>query len=367
MEHMKRNKRKQALFCLLVLSVTLCFARPAFAAPAANPLALSVVQGFTVQDGEPASDTFSYRLTAVTPGAPMPAGSTGGSYSFTVSGTNSRTLPPVPFTQVGAYTYEIAPVIDQRAEGYTYDEQVYSLSVYVDDDLDTEIVIGKADGTKTQAVRFENSFALKPSDPSVMVDPPIKKTVMGNPDSKGVFTFKLEAADKTSPMPEGSEDGVKLMTIIGPGEEDFGTWSYTKSGTYYYTVSEINNSEKGYAYDTQIYTITDSVKNENGQLVVSRTVTNVFNKPVGNYTFINQYDGSAGGSGIAGGTGTIGGIGASGGKGILGPKTGDDTNAVSLMITILTAAVTALCCAVYLLLHRRRKGSCSAWYQIRNG
>ncbi len=366
MEFIKENIYKRVLlFCLLVLSVTAFFAQTVFAAPVSNPLTLDVTQSFTVEDGEAPTNSFTYRMTAKTPAAPMPAGTEGGTYTFRIGGTDNITLGPIDFIQAGTYSYEIAQVIDTRAEGYEYDEEVYSLSVKVDAGLNADIILRKSNGAKAEAIQFENSFMLRPSDPSVMVDPPVKKTVIGNPDKKGIFTFKLEARDKTSPMPAGSEDGVKLMTIIGPGEEDFGTWSYTKSGIYYYTISEVNNSEARYTYDTQIYTITDSVKNENGQLVVTRTVTNAFNKPVDNFTFINQYDDSDGGSAIDSGTDTTDGKGkttgngTSGGKGITGPKTGDDTNILSLMITLGIAACVGTCCVVYLLHNKRKKKECA--------
>lgn len=97
-------------------------------------------------------------------------------------------------------------------------------------------------------------------------DPPVKKTISGTPSEDGTFTFKLEAENKSNPMPDGSNDGVKLMTIMGAGEEDFGTWSYTEFGSYHYTVSEANNDESGYTYDTTVYTITDIVTDVGGQL-----------------------------------------------------------------------------------------------------
>lgn len=172
--------------------------------------------------------------------------------------------------------------------------------------------------------------------------------------TKGTFIFQLEAKDKTSPMPAGSRDGIKRMTIVGPGEEDFGTWSYTQSGTYYYTVSEVHTGEAGYTYDTEVYTITDSVKNEDGQLVVTLTITNANNKAVSNFTFINHYEMSGDGGGNTGGGSTN------------GPKTGDDTNATALLITMGIAAFTAVACLFYLLLQRHKKQEDIRQYWIKN-
>ena len=73
-------------------------------------------------------------------------------------------------------------------------------------------------------------------------------------------------------MPEGSENGVKTITITGSGQKEFGTWSYYEAGTYSYIVSEINTGEAGYTYDTTIYTITDTVTAVEGQLIVETRV-----------------------------------------------------------------------------------------------
>lgn len=70
------------------------------------------------------------------------------------------------------------------------------------------------------------------------------------------------------------------MTIVGSGSEDFGTWSYTEAGVYYYSISEVNVGEDGYAYDTGVYTITDSVKDVAGRLELTRTVTSEATSPL---------------------------------------------------------------------------------------
>lgn len=350
MENIIKRKYKQVLlFCLMVLSITVFSAQTVFAAPVHNPVTLDAAQVFSVQDGAAPVSQFSYRMTAETPDAPMPAGSSGDAYTFTINGTDSVSLGPIHFTSAGVYSYEITQVIGSQQEGYVYDREVYNLSVNVDAALNTDIIVQKSNGEKTQAILFENSFTLRPSDPSAMSDPPVKKTVIGNSDNKGTFTFKLEAGEKNNPMPSGSKDGVKMMNIIGPGEAEFGTWSYTKPGTYYYTVSEVNNGEKGYSYDTAVYTITDSVKNENGRLAVMRTVTNASQKPVENFTFVNKYKTPLGENGDAESS-----KGTGAGKGINGPKTGDDTNSVPLFIINVIAAFAAVGCIVYLLFDKHR-------------
>ncbi len=361
MEHMIKNKCKRAaLLCLLVLSIMAFSAQTAFAAPVNNPLTLTVHQTFT-NDGTwtAVPKVFSYQMTAKTPGAPMPSGVAGDSYSFGIDGTASYASNPITFPQTaGSYVYEIAQEVPfPPAAGYTYDDEVYTVTVYVDYGGNADIVIAKSNHEKVQEIRFENRWAPKPTDPALMVDPPVKKTVMGSPKRKGNFTFKLQAGDKTNPMPAGSRDGVKLIGITGPGQKEFGTWSYTKAGTYYYTVSELDNGITRYAYDTQVYTITDTVtENTSHELILNRTVTNAANSFVDNFTFINEYSITRREK-----ENKNVGQGPDGGAGIDGPNTGDDTNASALLLTMALAALTAVCCAVYLLrFHKRRAENCAA-------
>lgn len=177
MKVMIKNIGKQALlFCLLVLPVAAFSALPASAAPVAGEVTLEAAQEFTVEEGVPVSDTFTYRMNAITPGAPMPAGSTEGVYRFSIRGNDTVFAGPIEFSQAGTYSYEIAQITDQRQEGCVYDEQVYRVTVYVDAGLHTNIVVRKSSGKKTSQIHFQNRFSLRPSDPSVKVDPPVKKT-----------------------------------------------------------------------------------------------------------------------------------------------------------------------------------------------
>ena len=156
---------------------------------------------------------------------------------------------------------------------------------------------------------YEYGDPAMPKSSAVITDPPVMKTVFGNPSQSSAFIFKLEAQNPGNPMPYGSAGGVKTIQISGSGQSDFGTWSYFSVGTYFYTISEVNTGEKGYIYDTTVYTITDTVEVEGGQLVFSRIITNEMNKHVTSLDFINTYK-----------------------PGMEGPKTGDSTNTVYDMI-----------------------------------
>ena len=127
------------------------------------------------------------------------------------------------------------------------------------------------------------------SDPSLMLDPPVRKVVFGNPKRDAKFTFQLKAQNPAQPMPAGSENGVKTLTIKGSGEEEFGTWAYTEAGTYFYTVSEVNTGEEGYTYDAMVYTITDTVRVSDGRLIVDRELSKNSDQQADVFLFINRY------------------------------------------------------------------------------
>lgn len=335
-----REKRFVACGMLLVILLSLLLPRVVSAASTAV-IKVEAEQVFTQSEGSEAEDTFTYTLTAQEPGSPMPSGSRGDICTFTMSGTETVTIGTITYSTTGTYNYIIKQITEPKQTGYTYDEQEYTMSVNVknsDEGLKTEVVVINEDELKVSTISFENGYEPLASDPSIMVDPPVKKTVNGTPSEDGTFTFKLEAENKLNPMPTGSEDGVKLLTIVGEGEEDFGTWSYTEVGTYYYTVSEVNNDESGYTYDTTIYTITDLVTDIDGQLEVTRTVANTDNKQVDSYDFVNQYTADSDRSGI---TGTSGKTSGTSGK-TKGVKTGDDSRPELYLLLFIICVMVLL-------------------------
>jgi len=132
------------------------------------------------------------------------------------------------------------------------------------------------------------TYSSKPN-PIDPVMPPVIKQVDGKPLTASVFTFELSAENPSNPMPDGSTDGVKRMSVIGPGRVEFGAWYYAHEGIYHYTVSEINTGAAGYIYDTNVYTITDTVWIENGQFKESRTITDSSGAEATELLFVNKY------------------------------------------------------------------------------
>ena len=146
--------------------------------------------------------------------------------------------------------------------------------------IDSRDFIVHYDGTK-----IVNTYVPKP----VLVDPPVKKIVEGNPTNASTFQFEMKAINPTDPMPNGSVNGVKLATVIGSGEVEFGTFEITQAGTYQYVIREINDGIANYTYDTTLYTITFDVRDVAGQLVADKRVEKEDGTVVDEAVFTNVY------------------------------------------------------------------------------
>ena len=146
--------------------------------------------------------------------------------------------------------------------------------------IDSRDFIVHYDGTK-----IVNTYVPKP----VLVDPPVKKIVEGNPTNASTFQFEMKAINPTDPMPNGSVNGVKLATVIGSGEVEFGTFEITQAGTYQYVIREIDDGIANYTYDTTLYTITFDVRDVAGQLVADTHVEKADGTVANEAVFTNIY------------------------------------------------------------------------------
>jgi len=152
---MTKTNRRGILACLLALCLicALC-AIPARAA-GAGTATLTVKQVFTAGGSAP-GDVFDYRLTPQNAANPMPGGAVAGSYTFAVAGTGTVNIT-LAFTGPGAYVYELECVTSPGG-GYTVDTQVYTVEIYVEDDLTPLSVIYAGDGDKAAEISFEQSY-----------------------------------------------------------------------------------------------------------------------------------------------------------------------------------------------------------------
>jgi len=129
---------------------------------------LTINQSFT-NDGRsvPPSETFVYRLTPVTAGAPLPAGSnTAQGYVFTITGTDEVQVGPIYFSTPGHFVYELRCISESR-RGYTIDRQVYTIEMHVAENLTVITVIYLHHQRKVSEITFAHSFATSLAPPTI--------------------------------------------------------------------------------------------------------------------------------------------------------------------------------------------------------
>lgn len=126
--------------------------------------------------------------------------------------------------------------------------------------------------------------------PIVAEDPPVAKRITGDtPSTAEKFTFVLTGESADCPMPEGSSGTIKEITITGTGSTEFGTITFTKAGTYDYTISEKNTGAEGYTYDSTVYSIHYVVSETDGKLSSEYTITGKDGEKANAAVFTNTY------------------------------------------------------------------------------
>lgn len=118
--------------------------------------------------------------------------------------------------------------------------------------------------------------------------PKITKEVKGENAPETAFEFVLKS-ESGAPMPSGSENNQKRLMIVGGGELEAGTITFTEAGEYEYTVYEINGGKDGWKYDTSIYKIRLTVTESNNVLSCKETILKN-NKAAKNILFSNIFD-----------------------------------------------------------------------------
>lgn len=155
-------KRKKYLgivagfLCAMLTSVSVFAAEPSAVAK------IPAEQRFEIQSGQEAESTFQYILEAVDDKAPMPENSKEGSYTFSMTGTQTLYLDGITYTSPGIYRYVAYQIVEEPREGYQYDNSRYQVDVYVKNSagsgLAAEIVIQNENGEKCESMVFSNRF-----------------------------------------------------------------------------------------------------------------------------------------------------------------------------------------------------------------
>lgn len=191
--------RKKAVL-LLVLSVLLCGFVPgrADAAGVTKDATLTVKQ--TVEGAaNGTSEVFEYELKAVVTGSPMPEGSTGDSYRFTLTGNESKDLV-ITYDKADTYTYQLSQVIG--SEKKDYNRQVYTIENYVlqngSSDLLIKTAVKRSDGNKSPELKF---------------------TIKHSKPSGGSHHHGSSSSDSNGPA-GGAQNGNLLQSLLSPQTGD---------------------------------------------------------------------------------------------------------------------------------------------------
>lgn len=126
--------------------------------------------------------------------------------------------------------------------------------------------------------------------PEASEEIPVTKKLTGDkPSQQTSFTFVLKARDSGYPMPEGSVNGTKEISVTGAGTVSFGKITFEKAGIYEYTVSEKNTGAANYSFDASTYTVRYTVTEKEGKLEVEQSIKKSDGSHPASIIFTNSY------------------------------------------------------------------------------
>nr|MBQ6242320.1 Cna B-type domain-containing protein [Lachnospiraceae bacterium] len=230
----------------------------------------------------PSEDTtFKFVLKAVSVveggsrvrGQEVTAGTT---WTKTIVGAGTVDFDQIKYTKAGTYTYTITET-DTHANGWTYSAVVWTVTVTVTDTdgaliCTTVYTAGEETGTTAE---FVNYYEPNP----VEWTPEVQKVLSEDSDlprTDVAFHFELKYTEG-DPEEDGcsltAEDVLTAETILAAGDFEsipvaFDTITFTKAGTYTFEVTELDDGLLGYTYDTTPKTLTVTVLDISGDLVV---------------------------------------------------------------------------------------------------
>lgn len=191
-------------------------------------------------------DAFTFEVTAITDGAPVPQGGTTATATAPADGAAVATASfgTMTFDKAGTYDYLIREQVPEGAvldaaglyelDGVTYDAAAHKATVSVTDDGEGALHAAVSyDGDAAEAPVFENEYKAKSTTAKLSGT----KTLNGGALEAGAYAFQIEAADDTAadtPLPQAT-----TVTNAPDGSFAFDAISYTQPGTYTYKIFEV--------------------------------------------------------------------------------------------------------------------------------
>lgn len=194
-----------------------------------------------------------------------PANAVPSTITFADNRTQTLQINSNAFPTDGVYRYQVKERKGDNA-GVTYDDRTWILTVTVQDDLTTftrRITANTTcDGVQSDAIQFTNTYKAQP----VSVRFRARKT-LADPDHTGV---RLQAGQYEFTCVEDKTGGQvgTAKTNDQRGDVLFDTISYTRPGTYDYTIRETPGDRGGVTYDAARHHVRVTVTDDGeGQLL----------------------------------------------------------------------------------------------------
>ncbi len=186
-----------------------------------------------------------------------------------------------PATRAGVvrshtFTYKVTE--SGSADGVTNDIETKTVSFKVTDDGNGKLTVERLGAASDPAFTFTNTYSVQPVDSSVTDQVTVTKNLTGRDMKAGEFEFQLLEGGNVVATGTNDASGKVALSPI----------TYTKPGTYNYTLCEVGGGSQkaGVQYDGSTFAVTTTVTdNGDGTLSVAHKVDNDANT-VG---FTNSY------------------------------------------------------------------------------
>ncbi len=119
------------------------------------------------------AEDFTIKLKADDASNPMPDGADGDEYTMTITGSATKNLPAITYDELGVYTYTIYQVAGNNKK-CTYDDKVYSLTVYVTNAEDgsglevSAVLYPDTEDDKQACAEFKNQYEVVTPTPTTV-------------------------------------------------------------------------------------------------------------------------------------------------------------------------------------------------------
>lgn len=194
------------------------------------------------------------------------------------SGQTQSSEPSTRAGVVRSHTFTYKVTESGSADGVTNDTETKTVSFKVTDDGNGKLTVERLGAASDPAFTFTNTYSVQPVDSSVTDQVTVTKNLTGRDMKAGEFEFQLLEGGNVVATGTNDASGKVALSPI----------TYTKPGTYNYTLCEVGGGSQkaGVQYDGSTFAVTTTVTdNGDGTLSVAHKVDNDANT-VG---FTNSY------------------------------------------------------------------------------